>query len=174
MNECHTIDSEYIAVDYNTIWNTKPLQWRHNERDGVSNNQCLDCLLNPLFRHRSKKISRLRFAGLCDQWPVESPHKGPVTRKMFPFDDVIMAQGRRLNLSSYYKLIWRKSTRRYQEISRVHYNAIEVTLRVMGKSPGPLPQQNTAKHEQYAHDSKGPIGRTCLKYILSVYSVMMT
>ena len=23
-------------------------------------------------------------------WPVNSPHKGPVTRKMFPFDDVIM------------------------------------------------------------------------------------
>ena len=23
-------------------------------------------------------------------WPVISPHKGPVTRKMFPFDDVIM------------------------------------------------------------------------------------
>ena len=24
------------------------------------------------------------------RWPVDSPHKGPVTRKMFPFDDVIM------------------------------------------------------------------------------------
>ena len=24
------------------------------------------------------------------QWPVNSPHKGPATRKMFPFDDVIM------------------------------------------------------------------------------------
>ena len=24
------------------------------------------------------------------RWPVSSPHKGPVTRKMFPFDDVIM------------------------------------------------------------------------------------
>ena len=28
------------------------------------------------------------------RWPVNSPHKGPVTRKMFPFDDVIMQQGR--------------------------------------------------------------------------------
>ena len=25
-----------------------------------------------------------------DRWPVNSPHKGPVTRKIFPFDDVIM------------------------------------------------------------------------------------
>ena len=24
------------------------------------------------------------------RWPVDSPHKGPVTRKMFPFDDIIM------------------------------------------------------------------------------------
>ena len=24
------------------------------------------------------------------RWPVNSPHKGPVTREMFPFDDVIM------------------------------------------------------------------------------------
>ena len=26
-------------------------------------------------------------------WPVDSLHKGPVTRKMFPFDDVIMSLG---------------------------------------------------------------------------------
>ena len=24
------------------------------------------------------------------RWPVNSPHKGPVKRKMFPFDDVVM------------------------------------------------------------------------------------
>ena len=24
------------------------------------------------------------------RWPLSSPHKGPATRKMFPFDDVIM------------------------------------------------------------------------------------
>ena len=24
------------------------------------------------------------------QWPVDSPHKGTVTRKMFPFDDVVI------------------------------------------------------------------------------------
>ena len=26
------------------------------------------------------------------RWSVNSPHKGSVTRKMFPFDDVIMSQ----------------------------------------------------------------------------------
>ena len=25
------------------------------------------------------------------RWPVNSPHKGPTTRKMFPFDDVIIS-----------------------------------------------------------------------------------
>ena len=30
------------------------LQWRHNERDGVSNHRCLECLLNRVFWRRSK------------------------------------------------------------------------------------------------------------------------
>ena len=42
-----------------------PLQWRHNERDSVSNHQPHDCLLNRLFRRRSKKTSKLRVTGLC-------------------------------------------------------------------------------------------------------------
>ena len=41
------------------------LQWRHNELDGVSNHQLHDCLLNRLFRRRSKKTSKLRVTGLC-------------------------------------------------------------------------------------------------------------
>ena len=40
------------------------LQWRLNERDGVSNYQPHDCLLNRLFRHRPKKTSKLRVTGL--------------------------------------------------------------------------------------------------------------
>ena len=41
------------------------LLWRHNGRDGVSNHQPHDCLLNPLLRRRSKKTSKLRVTGLC-------------------------------------------------------------------------------------------------------------
>ena len=69
------------------------LHWRHNDHDGVSNHQPDGCLLNRLFRRRSKKTSKLRVTDLCVEnspGPVNSPHKGPVTRKMFPFDDVIM------------------------------------------------------------------------------------
>ena len=43
------------------------LQWRHNERDGVSNHQHSDCLVNHLFRRRSTKTSRLRVTGLCEE-----------------------------------------------------------------------------------------------------------
>ena len=71
---------------------TTTLHWRHNDHDGVSNHQPHGCLLNRLFRRRSKKTSKLRITGLCvgnSPGPVNSPHKGPVTRKMFPFDDVI-------------------------------------------------------------------------------------
>ena len=42
------------------------LRWRHNERNGVSNHQPHDCLLNRLFRRRSKKTSKLRLTGLCE------------------------------------------------------------------------------------------------------------
>ena len=41
------------------------LQWRHNGCDSVSNHQPHDCLLNLLFRRRSKKTSKLRVTGLC-------------------------------------------------------------------------------------------------------------
>ena len=55
-----------------TLWNlssikvfTISLRWRHNGHDSVSNHQPQDCLLNHLFRRRSKKISKLHITGLC-------------------------------------------------------------------------------------------------------------
>ena len=69
----------------------RTLRWRHNGCDSVSNHQPHHCLLNRLCRRKSKKTSKLRGTGLCvGNSPVNSPHKWPVTRKMFPFDDVIM------------------------------------------------------------------------------------
>ena len=71
------------------------IQWRINERHGVSNHLHLGCFLSRLFRRTSKKTSELSVTGLCERNPPmtsDSPHKGPVTQKMFPFDDVIMSQ----------------------------------------------------------------------------------
>ena len=50
------------------------LRWRHNGRDSVSNHQPHHCLLNRLFRRRSKKTSKPRVTGLLcgeftgDRW----------------------------------------------------------------------------------------------------------
>ena len=56
----------------------KSLQWRHNGRDSVSNHQPYYCLLNHLFRRRSKKTSKLRITGLyawsspvTDEFPAQ-------------------------------------------------------------------------------------------------------
>ena len=65
------------------------LQWSHSEHDGDSNHR----RFARLFRRGSKKTSNFRVTGLCgDNPPVTdgSLHNGSVTRKIFPFDDVIM------------------------------------------------------------------------------------
>ena len=52
-------------------------------------------LLNRLFRRKSNETSKLRITGLCEANPQViggPPHKGPVKRKMFLFDDVIMQE----------------------------------------------------------------------------------
>ena len=47
-------------------WKYSSLQWRHNERDGVSNHRCLDCLFSCLFRRRPQKMSKLRATVFCE------------------------------------------------------------------------------------------------------------
>ena len=56
----------FILKWLENLENSCTSQWRHNEHDGVSNHQPHDCLLNSLFRCRSKKISKLRVTGLCE------------------------------------------------------------------------------------------------------------
>ena len=54
-------------------WTNRALRWRHNGRDGVSSHQPHVCLLNCLFRRRSKKTSKLRVTGLCSPAIGEFP-----------------------------------------------------------------------------------------------------
>ena len=88
----HYIDGMYVPL-LAIVYLLCTLQWRHNGRDGVSNHRHIDCLLNRLFGRRSKKTSSselLAFVRGIHRWPGNSPHKGPATRKMLPFDDVII------------------------------------------------------------------------------------
>ena len=67
------------------------LQWRHNERNGVSTHRHIDCLLNRLFRRRSKKTSKL--TGYCEgNSPVTNgfPIQKGNNAKNVSIDDVIM------------------------------------------------------------------------------------
>ena len=41
-------------------------------------------------QRKYQSSASLAFARGIPRWPVNSPHKGQVPRKMFPFDDVIM------------------------------------------------------------------------------------
>ena len=45
-------------------------------------------------KRKHQSSASLAFVRGIHRWPVNSPHKGPVTRKMFPFDDVIMRSSR--------------------------------------------------------------------------------
>ena len=55
----HATSSILVIID-------SSLQWRHKERDFVSNHHRLDCLLNHFFKCRSKNTSKLRVTGLYE------------------------------------------------------------------------------------------------------------
>ena len=70
------------------------LQWLHNECDGISNHQPHDGFYSTVYsradQRKHQSSASLAFARGIHWWPVNSPHKGPLTRKRFPFDDIIM------------------------------------------------------------------------------------
>ena len=54
-----------MMMNYHHEGTIYALRWRHNGHDSVSNHQPHHCLVNRLFRRRSKKTSKLRVTGLC-------------------------------------------------------------------------------------------------------------
>ena len=68
-----------------TVWSK--WAWRHLK------SPVYRLFAQPSVQAKTKETSKLRITGLCERnhkWLVDSPHKGPVTRKMFPFDDFMM------------------------------------------------------------------------------------
>ena len=71
-------------------------------------------------QRKLQSSASLAFVRGIHRGPVNSPHKRPVTRKMFPFDDVIMKRNvhssvsmswRQLDISTRYdQYLWRKDT----------------------------------------------------------------
>ena len=61
-SRCHSMTCHFSPTH---LLYSSPLRWRHNDHAGVSNHQPHGCLLNRLFRRKSKKTSKLRVTGLC-------------------------------------------------------------------------------------------------------------
>ena len=61
----HGINNHIAMICDRHYGSLAALQWRHNERHGVSNHQHFDCLFSRLFRRTSKKTSNRRVSGLC-------------------------------------------------------------------------------------------------------------
>ena len=62
-------------------------------------------------QRKYQSSASLAFVRGIHRWLVNSPHKGPVTRKMFPFDDVIMSWTVHLSVSMFCTLVckWRSA-----------------------------------------------------------------
>ena len=68
-----------LVVNYFLLIMT--LQWRHNGHDSISNHAD---------QRKHQSSASLAFVRGIQRGPVNSPHKWPVTRKLFPFGDVFM------------------------------------------------------------------------------------
>ena len=86
----------------------------------------------PLIRVQIKvNIKAPRHWPLClgiHRGPVNSPHKWPVTRKMFPFDDVIML---RLQIFAWFQISIQPSCRHTMCTSLLHNGYIAIILHIM-------------------------------------------
>ena len=94
-NTNHTAD---VSPWPHHLW-TK--QWLHNERSGISNHRCLDCLLNHLLRRRSKKTSKLPITGLCEGNP---PVTGGFPSQMASNAENVSIWWRRHEFATWWKL----------------------------------------------------------------------
>ena len=81
-----TISELLLSADAFPAGTLRPLRWRHNGRDSVSNHQPHNCLLNRLFGCRSKKISKLRVTGLC---VGISPGTGEIPAQMASYAEYV-------------------------------------------------------------------------------------
>ena len=64
--------------------------WRNHLTHDASNHRQLAGVLKTLFSATIQALHYRPFVSGFHRWPVESPHKGPVMRKVFPCHDIIM------------------------------------------------------------------------------------
>ena len=82
----------------------------------------------------------LAFVRGIHRWPVNSKHKGPVTRKMFPLDDVIMHIWQRYKPSACTVLINNASHDYYIALADRGFNYVSSDHVALSKMGGVIPQ----------------------------------
>ena len=89
VNEIYLNANENLDDIYSFGFQLIPLHWRHNEHHGI----LIPLFLFPFVQTNIKENIKVCVPGFfrgIHQWPADSPHKGPVTRKSFPSDNVII------------------------------------------------------------------------------------
>ena len=109
LEKCLIFFLETCTQNWVSCW-VLSLLWCHNGRDSLSNHQPHVCLLNRLFRRRSKKTSKLRVTGLCAR---NSPGTGE-----FPAQMASNAE----NVSIW----WRHHVRGYTRSKNIDMNVIDM------------------------------------------------
>ena len=93
---CSFVFTFYSSIDI-------PLQWRHIVTAMASQITSLTIVYSIVYsgvdQRKHQSSASPAFVWGIHRWPVNSPHKWPVTRKIFPFDDIIM-------ILMYYIHIW--------------------------------------------------------------------
>ena len=81
-------------------------------------------------QRKHQNSASLAFVRGIRRGPVNSSHKGPVTRKMFPFDDVIMRAGNLFRSQSIGHIHYRQSTYLCVEsiFNKLHHKLIMILL----------------------------------------------
>ena len=86
-----------LWCEIHTLNDVSTSEWRHNERNGVSNSRRLHCLLNCWFSRRSKKTSKFCFTGLCegnspvtDEFPAQRASNAENVSKWWSHHNLIL------------------------------------------------------------------------------------
>ena len=86
--------------------------WRHKET-----------MTSGIIESVKPQASKPRVAGLCERNPPVTggfPFKGPVTRHMFPFDDVIMNMGKQIIWTHWQLTTWPQQNKALQNNVHIH------------------------------------------------------
>ena len=68
-------------------------------------------------QRKHQRSASLAFVSGIDRWPVESPRKGAVTRKIFPFDDIILCTNSNCDIEMFCKIAWMDTCD-----AKIHFN----------------------------------------------------